>query len=190
MSRNAFWITVIIIAAIVGALFGPSLMGNVSGETALIIMIVFMLLFIGLIVFSLSGNKGGKAADAATTADARALRAPEGKGRIYVVRRGFVAALQGMNIAIDGVGSGQLKSKRFIMADVEPGTYQISSKMARGTKSTASTIDVTVAAGQCVVVSAYVEMTALAAKTIFTVLDDAQARSNLADSKMLLIEPV
>ena len=28
------------------------------------------------------------------------MRAPEGKGRIYITRRGFVAALQGMNVTL------------------------------------------------------------------------------------------
>jgi hypothetical protein len=121
MSKNTFWVTMIFVAAIVGAFLGPALAQSLSTGAMLTFSVVTLVAIVGLIIWSLSSNKSGKKADTAALADARTMRAPEGKARIYVTRRGFVAALQGMNVTLDETARGQIKSGQMLMADVAPG---------------------------------------------------------------------
>lgn len=183
--KNVFWIIVIFLAAFIGAFMGPSLLGDMSvGVIGLLMVVVFGGIIV-LIVWSLSGNRGGRAASSEELSDARAMRPAEGKGRIYVIRRGFVAALQGMNVDIEGVASGQIKSKQFLMVEVDPGTYRLNAKMARGGKSTRSEMDLEVRSGEPVVIQAFVEMGALAASTKLEPVEAGVAKAQLAEMKMV-----
>lgn len=186
--KNAFWIVVIVIAAIVGAVYGPPLLEEFPPEVVLIGGGLFFLALIAFIIFSLSGNKGGKRADASAEAEARTLRAPAERARIYFIRRGFVASLQGMNVSIDDAFKGQIKSGKFLMAEVAPGAHAVNAKMARGGKSTAASINLDLALGESAFVQATIEMGALAASTKLTRLDEAGARDALASIKMMLWE--
>lgn len=188
MSKNAFWVTVIIVAAIFGAFMGPVLAQSLSAGTMLIFSVVTLVAIVGLIVWSLSSNKSGKKADTATLADARAMRAPEGKGRIYVTRRGFVAALQGMNVTLDETARGQIKSGQMLMADVEPGTHRLHAAMAKGLMANAGTIELEVGVGEVVVIDAMFEMSALKGDAKLTRLEGAKARENVAATKLILWE--
>jgi hypothetical protein len=186
MSKNAFWMIVIVIAAIVGALLGPSLLGGLPMEVVSILLIVILVGLAALVLYSLSGNRGGRAAAANVEAEARLMKPSPGKARIYIVRKGFVAALQGMNVGIENVATGQIKSNRFLTAEVEPGDYRVTAKMARGGKSTAGTMDVSVGPGDVAIVHAYLEMGTFAAKTILTRLEPGEAREKLAGARMML----
>lgn len=186
MSNNGKWMVVIVIAGVVGGLMGPVVFREVPLDIMLPISLLFFGCLIAFILYSLSGNQGGGAAGGEAQAEARRLRPVPGKGRIYIVRKGFVGALQGMDIAIEGVASGQIKSNRFLVAEVEPGDYRIAAKMARGGKSTASTYDIGIGAGEVAVIHVILEMGTLANATVFERLDDATAREKLAGSKMML----
>jgi hypothetical protein len=186
MSKNAFWMIIIVIAAIVGALLGPSLLSGLDSGTVNILLIVVLVGVAALVIYSLSGNRGGRAAAADVEAEARLMKPSPGKARIYIVRKGFVAALQGMNVGIENVATGQIKSNRFVTAEVEPGDYRVTAKMARGGKATAGSIDVSVGPDQVAIVHAYLEMGTFAAKTILTRLEPGEAREKLAGSKMML----
>lgn len=188
MSKNAFWVTVIFVAAIVGALMGPAIAQSLSPGTMLIFSVITLVAIVGLIVWSLSSNKSGKKADTATLADARAMRAPEGKARIYVTRRGFVAALQGMNVTLDDTAKGQIKSGQMLMADVAPGTHRLHAAMAKGIMANAGTTEIEVAAGEVVVIDAMFEMSALKGDARLTRLDGAKARENVQATKLILWE--
>lgn len=188
MSKNTFWVTTIFVAAVVGAFLGPALAQSLSTGAMLTFSVVSLVAIIGLIVWSLSSNKSGKKADTATLADARAMRAPEGKARIYVTRRGFVAALQGMNVTIDETAKGQIKSGQMLMADVEPGTHHLHAAMAKGLMANAGTMDVEVGAGEVVVIDAMFEMSALKGDAKLTRLDGAKARENVHATKLILWE--
>lgn len=188
MSKNAFWVTVIFVAAIVGALMGPAIAQSLSPGTMLIFSVITLVAIVGLIVWSLSSNKSGKKADTATLADARAMRAPEGKARIYVTRRGFVAALQGMNVTLDDTAKGQIKSGQMLMADVAPGTHRLHAAMAKGIMANAGTTEIEVAAGEVVVIDAMFEMSALKGDAKLTRLDGAKARENVQATKLILWE--
>ena len=188
MSRNTFWIIVIFVAAIVGAMLGPTILGDLDPETVIIIAIVFLAVFIGIIVYSLSANKAPPKASAEQIAATRSPP-PAGKGRIYIVRRGLVGAAQGMNVAIDGFGSSQLKSNRFVMGEVDPGTHHISANMARGGKKSAAAMDVAVAEGESVFVDAMLEMGMMRGTTVLTIIDKGQAQSKLEGAKMLSWKP-
>lgn len=188
MSKNAMWLTIIFAAAIVGAFLGPSL-GSLIGETALFILAPLFL--IGVIVFciwALSSNKSGRKADTATLAEARAMRAPDGKGRIYVTRRGFVAALQGMDVTLDGTAKGQIKSGQMLMADVEPGTHRLQIGTAKAKLAHAAEMDIEVGAGGVVVIDAMIEMGALKGSVKLTRLDAAKARENVNATALILWE--
>src|SRR3546814_17174500 len=88
MSKNAFWVTVIFAAAIAGALLGPALAQSLSPGAMMIFSVIALVAIVALIVWSLSSNKSGKKAGTAALADARAMRAPEGKARIYITQIG------------------------------------------------------------------------------------------------------
>ena len=184
MSKNSFWYIVIAVAAAIGFYIGPALAESLGGAS-LIVFPLILLGLIGFIVYSLSGNKGGPRADPAAEADALALRPAPGKGRIYVVRRGFAASLQGMNVAIDGRFKGQIRSGHFLMAELDPGTYRVDVRMARGGKSTESALDVTVAEGRNQVIHVIFEMGAITGATKLTPIEEAKAAEALAGAKMM-----
>lgn len=186
MSKNTFWMIVIVVAAIVGALLGPTLLGGLPMETVSILLVIVLVGLVALVIYSLSGNRGGRAAPSDVEAEARLMKPSPGKARIYIVRKGFVAALQGMNVAIENVATGQIKSNRFVTAEVEPGDYRVTAKMARGGKSTARSIDVSVGPDEVAIVQAYLEMGTFAASTTLTRLEPGEARERLAGSRMVL----
>ena len=188
MSKNTFWVTMIFVAAIVGAFLGPALAQSLSTGAMMTFSIVTLVAIVGLIVWSLSSNKSGKKADTAALADARAMRAPEGKARIYVTRRGFVAALQGMNVTLDETARGQIKSGQMLMADVEPGTHRLHAAMAKGIMANAGAMEIVVAAGEVAVIDAMFEMSALKGDAKLTRLDGAKARENVEATKLILWE--
>lgn len=188
MSKNTFWVTMIFVAAIVGAFLGPALAQSLSTGAMMTFSIVTLVAIVGLIVWSLSSNKSGKKADTAALADARAMRAPEGKARIYVTRRGFVAALQGMNVTLDETARGQIKSGQMLMADVEPGTHRLHAAMAKGIMANAGAMEIVVAAGEVAVIDAMFEMSALKGDAKLTRLDGAKARENVDATKLMLWE--
>lgn len=188
MSKNTFWVTMIFVAAIVGAFLGPALAQSLSTGAMMTFSLVTLVAIVGLIVWSLSSNKSGKKADTAALADARTMRAPEGKARIYITRRGFVAALQGMNVTLDGAARGQIKSGQMLMADVEPGTHRLHAAMAKGIMANAGAMEIAVAAGEVAVIDAMFEMSALKGDAKLTRLEGAKAHENVNATKLMLWE--
>lgn len=187
MSKNAMWLTIIFVAAIFGAFLGPSI-GSLVGEGTMLILAPLFL--IGVVIFciwALSSNKSGKKADPAALAEARQMRAPDGKARIYVTRRAFVAALQGMNVTLGGA-QGQIKSGQMLVADVAPGSYVIHVATAKAKLAKPAEIAIDVGAGGVVVVDAMIEMGALKGSVKLTRLDAAQARENVNATKLILWE--
>ena len=188
MSKNVLWLTLIFVAAIVGAFMGPSLARILSPETLLILSV---LLIGGIVIFcfwALSSNKSGARADTAAIADARTMQAPAGKARIYVTRRGFVAALQGMDVTLDGSAKGQIKSGQMLVADVAPGIHHLHVATAKAKLATAAEIEIDVGAGGVVVIGAMIEMGALKGGVKLTRLDAAKAREDVHATKLLLWE--
>ncbi|HWW57454.1 MAG TPA: DUF2846 domain-containing protein [Sphingopyxis sp.] len=188
MSKNAMWLTLIFVAAIFGAMMGPTLARTMSPGTLLILTVI---LFGGIIAFcmwALSSNKGGAKADTAAIADARVMRAPEGKARIYVTRRGFVAALQGMDVTLDGSAKGQIKSGQMLMADVAPGVHHIHVSTAKAKLARPAELEIEVGAGGVVVIDAMIEMGALKGGVKLTRSDAAKARDDVHATKLILWE--
>lgn len=188
MSKNAMWLTLIFVAAIFGALMGPALAQSVSPGTLLILSV---LLIGGIVIFcfwALSSNKGGAKADTAATAGARTMQAPEGKARIYVTRRGFVAALQGMDVTLDGTAKGQIKSGQMLMADVAPGKHQLHVATAKAKLARPAELEIDVGAGGVVVIDAMIEMGALKGGVKLTRLDAAKAREDVHATRLILWE--
>jgi hypothetical protein len=182
------WLTIIFAAAIFGAFLGPSL-GSLLGETTMLILApLFLIGVIGFCIWALSSNKSGKKADSATLADARTMRAADGKGRIYITRRGFVAALQGMDVTLDGVAKGQIKSGQMLMAEVEPGTHSLHVGTAKAKLANAAEMQVDVGGGEVVVIDAMIEMGALKGSVKLTRLDAGKARENVNATALILWE--
>jgi len=187
MSKNAMWLTIIFVAAIFGALIGPSI-GSLVGEgTMLILAPLFLIGVVAFCIWALSSNKSGTKADPAALAEARRMVAPEGKARIYVTRRGFVAALQGMDVTMGGA-KGQIKSGQMLMADVAPGTYIIHVATAKAKLAKPAEISVDIGAGGVVVIDAMIEMGALKGSILLTRLDAGKARENVNATKLVLWE--
>lgn len=188
MSKNAMWLTLIFVAAIFGAMMGPTLARSLSPGSLLILSV---LLIGGIVIFcfwALSSNRGGAKADTATVADARTMRAPEGKARIYVTRRGFVAALQGMDVTLGGSAKGQIKSGQMLMADVAPGKYQLHVATAKAKLARPADLEIDVGVGDVVVIDAMIEMGALKGGVKLARLDAAKARENVHATKLILWE--
>lgn len=188
MSKNAMWLTLIFVTAIIGALIGPSLAQNLSFGTLLTLTVI---LFGGIIIFciwALSSNKGGATADTAATANARMMQAPDGKARIYITRRGFVAALQGMDVTLDGGAKGQIKSGQMLMADVAPGTHHIHVATAKAKLARPAELEIDVGAGGVVVIDAMIEMGALKGGVKLTRSDAAKAHDDVHATKLILWE--
>lgn len=188
MSKNAMWLTLIFVAAIFGAFMGPALAQTLSPGTLLILSV---LLIGGIVIFcfwALSSNKGGAKADPAALADARAMHAPAGKARIYISRRGFVAALQGMDVTLDATAKGQIKSGQMLMADVAPGTHHIHVATAKAKLARPAELEIDVGAGGVVVIDAMIEMGALKGGVKLTRLDAAKAREDVHATKLILWE--
>lgn len=188
MSKNAMWLGLIFVAAILGAFMGPSLASILSPGTLLILSV---LLIGGIVIFcfwALSSNKGGVKADAGAADDARTMQAPADHARIYIVRRGFVAALQGMDITLDDAAKGQIKSGQMLMADVAPGTHHVRVATAKAKLARPAEIAFDVGAGGVVVIDAMIEMGALKGDVKLTRLDPAQARESVNATKLILWE--
>lgn len=188
MSKNAMWLTLIFVAAIFGAMMGPALARSMSPGTLLILSV---LLIGGIVIFcfwALSSNKGGAKGDTAATADARTMQATEGKARIYVTRRGFVAALQGMDVTLDDAAKGQIKSGQMLMADVAPGTHRLHVATAKAKLARPAELEIDVGAGGVVVIDAMIEMGALKGGVKLTRSDAAKAREDVHATKLILWE--
>ncbi|MGL3821241.1 hypothetical protein [Sphingopyxis sp. R3-92] len=188
MSKNALWLTLIFAAAIFGALMGPSLASLMSPDKSLILAVLLIGGIIIFIFWALSSNKGGAKADPAALAAARAMRAPADKARIYVTRRGFVAALQGMDVTLDGTAKGQIKSGQMLLADVAPGVHHIHVATAKAKLARPAELEIDVGAGGVVVIDAMIEMGALKGSVKLTRLDSAKAREDVHATKLILWE--
>lgn len=188
MSKNAVWLTIIFAAAILGAFLGPSMASLLGEGTMLILAPVFLIGVVAFCIWALSSNKSGKKADTATLAEARTMRAPDGKGRIYVTRRGFVAALQGMNVTLDDSATGQIKSGQMLMADVAPGMHRLQVGTAKAKLANAADMEIDIGAGGVVVIDAMIEMGALKGSVKLTRLDAAKARENVNATALILWE--
>lgn len=188
MSKNAMWLTIIFFAAIVGAFMGPSIASIVGDGTMMILAPLLLIGIVGFCIWALSSNKSGTKADPAALAEARQMQAPAGKARIYVTRRGFVAALQGMDVTLDGTAKGQIKSGQMLMADVEPGAHHIHVGTAKAKLAKASEIEVDVGAGGVVVIDAMLEMGALKGEVKLSRSDAAKARDDVHATKLILWE--
>jgi len=169
------------------ALFGGAiLVGIILGFIYPMFFIFLLIPLLGFVVFVLLRNKGGAEADESVAAAARAFTAEDGKAAIYVMRKGFVAGQQGMNVTIDDAMTAQFRTGRFVKADVEPGEHTIHSQMASQTKGTARNHTVTVAAGDCVLLDAKINMGALQGSVeLLETRDAGEARQKLAGLKLV-----
>lgn len=189
MSKNAMWLTIIVAAAILGIFMGPLFARIFSPGTMFFLLALIIGGVIAFSIWALSKNKSGVKADAAALAEARTMRAPEGKARIYVTRRGFVGGLQGMDVTLDGTTQGQIKSGQMLMADVAPGTHRIRASTAMAKLAHGSELDVEVAAGDVVVVDAMMEMGAIKGSVKLTRVDvPTKGRADVHATKLILWE--
>lgn len=183
--NNTMWIAVIVVAAIIGAMMGPALANSLSAGTLLILFVVIIGGAIAFCIWALSSNKGAAKADAAAQADAKALKTVPGKGRIYIVRRGFVAALQGMNVSLDGTHKAQIKSGQMLLADVAAGSHMVHVETAKASLSKPAEITVNVAEGQVVIISASLEMGAMKGSILLTETDPTVGRNDVQATNLM-----
>ncbi len=182
------WIGIAIVAAVIGFLLGPIVTQGLSPGTLLGLLVGFLVAVFGFCVWALSNNKSAARASPAQQADAQAMRAPDGKARIYITRRGFVGALQGMNVDLDGIATAQIKSGQMLVADVMPGSHHISVSAAKASLAKPANISLEVGPGQVVVVDAMIEMGALKGTIKLDQLGPDRARENVTATKLMLWE--
>jgi len=169
------------------ALFGGAiLIGLIVGFAYPLIGLLLLIPVLAYVAIILMRNRGGAEADEAVAAQARQFTASDGKAAIYVMRKGFVAGQQGMNVTVDGARTAQFRTGRFVKAEVEPGEHAVEAQMASQTKGTAETKTVSVAAGECVLLDAKLNMGALQGSVEFLETRDAnEAREKLAGLKLV-----
>ncbi|WOE74064.1 DUF2846 domain-containing protein [Alterisphingorhabdus coralli] len=149
-------------------------------------LLLFPLLVVFVVVILLR-NKSGEKADPAQTAEAMTMMPAEGKARIYVMRKGFVGGQQGMNITINDDLNSQIRTKYFLMAEVEPGTHTVTAQMSSGTKGSARSHEITLEANKSVLLDMKLQMGAVQGKPDFTeVRDMVEAKSMLNGLKLVL----
>lgn len=151
--------------------------------------IVGLLLIVPLIVyvaFVLLRNKGAAEASPEATTQARQFVASEGMAAIYIMRNAFVGGQQGMNVTVDGERTSQFRTGRFVRADVAPGAHVVEAQMASQTKGTATRWEGALAAGECVLLDAKLDVGALQGKLLFLETRDAdEARGKLGSLKLV-----
>ena len=124
-------VIVLIISGIIGAWIGLKLVTAVPTSIVIPILILLLAGFVFFIWKMLSNNVAAIPASPEANADAKRLAAPADKARIYIYRqKAFMGMAQGMDVAIQGIGTAQLKGANFVLADVDPGTYIVTGNMA------------------------------------------------------------
>lgn len=145
--------------------------------------------FVGLIFFFLSKNRKEAPLAADRDANARLFQSLPGKARLYIVRHGFAAGMQGMDITVDdgrpGMLRGQVKSGRALVADLDPGRHDLHAKLATSGKGTAATLALDLAEGSVTVVRAGTTMGAVTAGSSLTVIDGEAAQRDLAKARFV-----
>lgn len=106
---------------------------------------------VGVIYYNLSGNRKVVRAAPEVLERARKMQPKRAKAGLYLLRKGYIGSRLGMDVAIEGVASGQLRSGLFLHAEVEPGTYDVTARPARNANETTHE-SVTLQAGETVVV--------------------------------------
>lgn len=188
MAKNTMWLILTVVAAIVGAMFGPTLLSGFSLGSVMLLLCLFLAAIVGYIIWALSSNRGAKPASAAARMDAKAMQPANGMGRVYVVRRGFVAALQGIDIEISGIASGQIKSGQQLMAELPQGNYQVTAGTAKTALARQGVMEVSLIAGEAIVIDAMFEMGALKGSIKLSRLKEGKAREDVAATRLMLWE--
>lgn len=139
----------------------------------------FAWLLVPLIIFVAVVLLRNKSGDKAETAEAMKMTPTTGKARIYVMRKGFVAGQQGMNITIGSQLNSQIRSKYFLMAEVQPGVHEVTAQMSSGSKSAAISHELTLAEGEIALLDMKINMGALQGKPDFTEIRDAREANGM-----------
>jgi hypothetical protein len=162
------------------------IIGGWVGSSMPLLGLLFLLGLIGFVVWVLMGNKQGATASPEALRDALTMRAPEGKARIYVLRTGFVGGMQGMNITLSSGHGGQIRSNFFLMAEVDPGTYDVTAQMNRQSSKHAKVEQVTLAAGESVLLDLGMEVGMMQSTPYFTVERNmVTARNRIQQAKLV-----
>jgi len=148
--------------------------------------------FLGFITFfilaNLAGNRKVAAASAAERDQALSLTPPAGQGQLLIYREGFVGKAAGMNVTVDGVVRAQLKSPRFVVLPVSPGSHRVGAGFGglAGAQNNAGDEAVQVGGGQTVVMRASLSMGMLKNTVRLERIDDHEGvRRKLANVTMV-----
>lgn len=183
MGREARWV-ILILCAIVAGIFGMYLSvwasASLSGPGQTLFILLMLGIVVGIVVWSLSGNKRVQVADSAATAAALMMQPAPGKAAIYILRKGFVGMAQGFNFTIEGVTRGQARGNTFLHAEVDPGAYRITAKG----KGNEGETEVTVSAGEVVVLKVAIEVGLIKGNIAFDRIEGDAARRDLGSVKM------
>ena len=172
MSKSVQY-AILIVCGLIGAYFGYSVMSSAPSALTLPLMIVSVLVFGGIIWWALSRNVKAKPASSEANNNAKGLTAPSGKARIYIYReKAFMGKAQGVDVAIEGVASGQLKGPNFVMADVAPGTYTVTGNMASAPNKKNS-LPLTLTSGEVAIIEASIQIDLTTGKIILNRVDAA-----------------
>lgn len=159
---------------------------SIGGGGSLLLVIVALVAVGALIFFFLSGNTKETVLSESALADARQMRAPPGKARLYIVRQGFAGGQQGMDITVGTTHQGQIKSGRALVVDLLPDSYEVITRMARGGDKSQTSLTVDLAADSVTVVRAVSTMGATAASIQLSVMDDMNAAKAEVDKARFL----
>ncbi len=159
--------------------------GSWIGSEMPLLALLGLVALIGFVAWVVLSNKQGAVVTGAARADALTMQPSADCARIYLVRKGFVGGMQGMNISIDDAWEGQIRSNHFMMAEVAAGDHQISARMAKQSEAARGNHVVTVAPGGFVVVDIGLEMGMVRMTPFFKeITDGLAANAHLNPAKM------
>jgi len=144
-----FVLIVSLVSGVVSFLLTALTAGSATRTSPTFVSVVFGMVA-GIAYLLLTGNRKVPVADEATRRRALVELTPtDGSARLLLVRQVSVGVMVGVDVTVDGTLATQLKSPRFAIVPITPGTHEIVA-VAQGRSTKPLAIDV--AAGEIAVV--------------------------------------
>jgi hypothetical protein len=134
-----------------------------------------------VVLLALSGCASVPMGDAGQDAALKSFTVAPDKAGIYVYRNESIGAAIKMDVAIDGFDIGQTAAKTYLYTEVAPGFHTIISK-----SENVDTIGVEIKPGTLTYIWQEVKMGALYARTKLHLVDEAQGRKGVQESKLAM----
>lgn len=131
------------------------------------------------ITASLVGCASVNMGDAGQDAAAKSFAAPAGKAAVYIYRNESIGAGVKMDVEIDGRAVGQTAARTYLYKQLDPGRHTITSK-----SENTDSIEIEAKPGALHYIWQEVKMGVLYARTKLHLVDEAQGRKGVLETKL------